>query len=271
MAFETDDFAKDVLERSSTLPVVVDFWAEWCGPCKVLGPILERLATDAGGRWVLAKVDTDKHQDIAARYNVRSIPSVMLFVDGAVVNEFRGALPESAVRQWLERSLPDPHRKTIEEADRLLKEGKTREGQALLEDVLRKDAANHHARVLLAGTFLESSPDRARSLVEGIEEDSRHFQMAEAIRIFAGLTQKLEHPERLPDQPAKSIYLEALHALAKGEYQESLERFIEVIRQDRYYDEDGARKACIAIFKVLGEESEVTRNYRRSFSSALYV
>jgi putative thioredoxin len=271
VAFEIRDFSKDVLERSSAIPVVVDFWAEWCAPCRVLGPILEKLAQNAGGRWILVKVDTDKHQDIAARFGIRSIPSVKLFIDGVVVNEFNGALPESAVLQWLERTLPDPHKKEIDRADLLLKAGKRLEGQTVLQKVLQHDPANHHARVLLAGTYLESAPDRASELVDGIEEDSPHFQMADAIRTFSGLTKRLEHPEELPDQPAKSVYMEALQALAKGEYEVSLERFIEVIRQDRYYDDDAARRACIAMFKVLGEESEITRNFRRSFSSALFV
>jgi putative thioredoxin len=268
---EIQDFAKEVLERSSTVPIVVDFWAEWCEPCRVLGPVLEKLALNAGGRWMLAKVDTDKHQDVAARYGIRSIPSVKLFVDGEVVNEFKGAMPEAAVLQWLERALPDPHRKEIGQADLLLQAGKTLEGQNILGIVLQHDPSNHHARVLLAGSYLESAPDRALELVEGIEEDSRHFPMADAIRTFADLTRKLEHPEQLPDQPVKAVYLEALHALGRGDYETSLRRFIEVIRQDRYFDEDGARRGCIAIFKVLGEENEITRNFRRSFSSALYV
>jgi putative thioredoxin len=196
---------------------------------------------------------------------------VKLFADGSVINEFSGALPEAAVRQWLERALPDPYKKELERADLLLKTGNPLEGQGILLKILQQDPSNHHARVLLAASYLESAPDRAQELVEGIEEDSRHYQMADAIRNFAGLTKKLEHPEQLPDEPVKPVYLEALHALGKGDYEVALQRFIEVIRQDRYFDDDGARRACIAIFKVLGEESEVTRNFRRSFSSALYV
>jgi len=188
-----------------------------------------------------------------------------------VVNEFRGALPEPAVRQWLERALPDPHKKEIERAEVLTRSGEIAEGQEILRNVLQHDASNHHARVLLAGTYLESAPAKAEELVKGIEEDSRHFSMADAIRTFAGLTKKLGDAGHLPDQPVKATYLEALHALARGDYETSLDRFIRVIREDRYYDDDGARKACIAIFKVLGDESDITRNFRRAFSSALYV
>jgi putative thioredoxin len=271
VAWEIQKFSQDVLERSAAVPVVVDFWATWCAPCRVLGPVLETMAASAGDRWVLAKVDTDKHQDIATRYGIRSIPTVKLFVDGKVTHEFSGALPEPAVKQWLERSLPDPLNKDIERADALLKAGNTTEGQGVLEQVLRRNVSNHHARVLLACSYLGSMPDRARELVEGIEEDSRHFQMADAIRTVTGLTKKLEHPELLPDQPVRAVYMNAVSALAKGEYEVSLERFIEVIRADRYFDDDGGRRACIAIFKILGEESEITKTYRRSFSSALYV
>jgi putative thioredoxin len=269
--FEIEDFSRDVLERSSTVPVVVDFWAEWCAPCRALGPVLEKLAGEAGGRWVLAKVDTDAHQDLATRYGIRGIPNVKLFVDGTVANEFSGALPESAVRQWLERALPDPDRKEIDRAKGLLDAGNTPEAQALLSAIVQRVPGNHHARVLLAHSYLETAPAQASALVDGIEQDSRHYQMADAIRTFAGLTGKLDHAADLPDGPAKQQYIDALRSLARANYQDAVERFIEVIRADRYYDDDGARKACVAVFKLLGEENHVTQSNRRSFSSALFV
>ncbi len=271
VAFDVQDFAKEVLERSASVPVIVDFWAAWCAPCRVLGPVLEKLAGEAGGAWVLAKVDTDAHQDLATRYGIRGIPSVKLFVDGAVVNEFSGALPEPAVRQWLEKALPDPHRKEIERAELLLQSGSVDEARKVLGEIVRVAPGNHHARVVLAGSMLESSPGSASEMVRGIEEDSRYFAMADAIRTFAALTAKLAHADELPDQPVKGEYIEALRALARGMHEEALKHFIDVIRQDRYYDDDGARRACVAIFKVLGDESEVTRTYRRAFSSALFV
>jgi putative thioredoxin len=195
---------------------------------------------------------------------------VKLFVDGRVVNEFTGALPESAVVQWLNRALPDPLSKEVEQAETLLREGKQLEGQALLGKVLQKDATNEHARVLLAETYLENAPEKALELVRGIEEDSRHFGMVDAIRTFAGLTMKLEHLDSLAEAPVKVLYIKALHALGRYDYDEALARFIEVIRGERLYDDDGARKACVAIFKVLGEDHETTQKYRREFSSALY-
>jgi putative thioredoxin len=271
MEYEVQDFDVDVIKRSRTVPVLVDFWAEWCGPCRTLGPVLERLAGKANGRWVLAKVDTDHSQEVAARYGIRSIPNVKLFVDGEVTNEFTGALPESAVVQWLERALPDPLRNEIARAEELLRSGRVLEAQAALATVIAQSPDHERARVVLAGTFLESAPGKAIELLRGIEEDSKEFPIADAIRTFAAMTHKLERPDELPAHPVRGMYLEALHALGRREYDLALEKFIEVIRTDRDYDDDGARKAVVAVFKVLGEESPITRKYRRIFSSALFV
>ena len=271
MAYEVQNFEVDVIDRSRTVPVLVDFWAEWCGPCRTLGPVLERLAGKADGRWVLAKIDTDRNQEIAARYGIRGIPNVKLFIDGIVANEFTGALPESAVRQWLDRVLPDPLRTEVARAEELIQSGRVLEAQAALGTVLAQSPNHEHARVVLAGTFLESAPGKAIELLRGIEEDSKEFPVADAIRTFAAMTRKLEQPDALPVHPVRGIYLEALHALGRREYDTALEKFIEVIRADRDYDDDGARKAVVAVFKVLGEENPTTQKYRRSFSSALFV
>jgi putative thioredoxin len=269
MTHEVTDFAKDVLERSSRVPVLVDFWAEWCGPCKVLGPVLERLAEKSDGRWVLAKVDTDKNQDIARQYGIRGIPNVKLFVDGKVTSEFTGALPERGVVQWLEKALPNRYLKDIEKAEQLILDNRTDEGRKLLEEVLIKEPNNELARVRLGGTYLLTDRKKALSLVKDIEEHTAFFPLAESIRTIVLLTQKLEQPETLPQSGVRQVYLDAIRDLAHGNYDSALKGFIEVIRTDRYYDDDGSRKACIAIFKVLGEEHRATREYRREFGGAL--
>lgn len=271
MTYEISDFQNDVIRRSHSIPVLVDFWADWCGPCKVLGPVLERLAEKSNNQWVLAKVDTDKYQNLARQYGIKSIPHVKLFVDGKAVNEFTGALPETAVAQWLKKALPGRFRKEIEQAEQMLKEQKTGEGQSVLEEILKQDPGNQHARVLLAQSLIFTDPDEAVDLVEGIEEHSEHFPTVEAIRTFNSLTMKLLHLDALPDDPVKPTYVAALTELGAFNYDGAVGRFIEVIRTNRYYDDDGARKACIAIFRILGEEHEVTQKRRREFGSALYV
>jgi putative thioredoxin len=251
--------------------VLVDFWAAWCGPCKVLGPILERLAQNNNAQWVLAKVDTDKHQDLAVKYGIRGIPSVKLFVDGKVSNEFTGALPEPAVVQWLRKALPNKFRKEIESVLELLKKNKATEGQSLLEHVLQNDPGNEHAKVLLAGSLVSTDAQKAMDLVAHIEEDSEHFLAADAILTFGTLMAKALQPELLPDDPVKPAYLAALSELAAFNYDAALGKFITVLRENRFYDDDGARKACIAIFRMLGDDHEITQQRRREFSSALYV
>ncbi|MGB3544013.1 thioredoxin, partial [Rubrivirga sp.] len=114
------DFSTDVLDASRSRPVVVDFWAPWCGPCRALGPTLEKLDREAGDRWTLAKVNTDEHPELMQRYGVRGIPAVKLFVDGAVVGEFTGALPEAQVRQWLNQHIPSPAREKVQAAQSAL-------------------------------------------------------------------------------------------------------------------------------------------------------
>ena len=270
MKHEITDFQTDVIQRSREIPVLVDFWAEWCGPCKVLGPILERLAATSNGQWVLAKVDTDKNQEVAAEYGIRGIPNVKLFVDGKVANEFTGSLPEPAVIQWLKKALPDMFRKEIERAQQLLHDNKIPEGQSVLEKIIGEDPANEHARALLAGSLIGTDPDKAVGLVQGIEEYSEYFPMVEAVRTFCALTSKLRQPADLPDDPAKPTYLAALGELASFNYDAALKHFIDVIRTNRYYDDDGARKACVAIFRILGDNHDVTQNWRREFSNALY-
>lgn len=252
------------------MPVIVDFWAEWCGPCKMLGPILERLETQNGGRWVLAKVDTDKNQDLAMRYGVRGIPNVKLFVDGKVANEFTGALPERMVIQWLEKALPDKNRKELGEAEQLIQQGKQQQARPLLEGVLQRDPGNEQARVLLASTLLWHDRSRAVDLVRDVEEHAAYFPIGEAVRTFDALVGKMEHPETLPDDPVKTTYLAAIFEMKSQQFDSALDKFIDVIRMNRNYDDDGARKACLAIFRLLGEEHEVTRRHRRDFSSALH-
>ncbi|MER3525248.1 MAG: thioredoxin [Ignavibacteria bacterium] len=270
MAYDVKDFQKEVIERSKQIPVLVDFWAEWCSPCRILGPVLERLATSADGRWQLAKVNTEEMPEIAARYNIRSIPNVKLFVDGSVSAEFVGALPEPMVRQWLEKHLPSKLRSELQRAEELLSANKAKEARPILERIVAEEPNNHKALVLLAQTYLYSDHQKALHLIRAIEADSPVFDVADAIRTFASLLEKLTHPEQLPEDDVKQTYLSAIARLADNDVVGALEGFIQVIRNNRYYDEDGARKACVAIFKILGEEHDVTKRFRREFSRALY-
>jgi putative thioredoxin len=270
MSYDVHDFQREVIERSYSVPVLVDFWAEWCAPCRMLSPVLERLAQRANGRWVLAKVNTEEHPELAYRYGVRSIPNVKLFVDGEVVDEFVGALPEYVIEQWLERVLPSPHRKLLQQAEELLQQNRTSEAQQLLEQLVQLEPTNERARTLLARLLLFASPQRAAELVAPIEPGSPEEELAEAIRTLAPLL-TLSSEEELPPDPVRPLFWQGVRALQRGDFEKALEHFIEVIRENRYYHDDAARRICIAIFKFLGEEHPTTLRWRRLFSSALYV
>ena len=264
------DFQHDVIERSFSVPVLVDFWAEWCAPCKMLGPVLERLAGEAGGRWTLATVDTEEHPRVSEDWGIRSIPNVKLFVGGKAVNEFTGALPEYAVRQWIERAVPSPSAEAVERARTMLARGEDTAAAALLEGIVASEPGNAGARVFLARAVLFSDTQRAVNLVRGIEEPLLLDDL-DTISTVARLRDLLDRTVKLPASPVREAYLAAAGKFLSGDYDAALAAFIGVIREERLYDDDGARKACLAIFRVLGEEHDITRRHRRDFGSALYV
>lgn len=271
MAFEVIDFQKDVIEKSNEVPVLVDFWAEWCGPCKVLGPVLEKLAGEANGEWELTKVDTDNNQQIAAEYGIRGIPNCKLFSKGKVINEFTGALPEHYVKDWLKKSLPGKFADQIEKAKKLLEERNVTDAKVILENVHNGDINNSDVNALLSKILIFENPKEAARLAETVDASSDYFELSEAIKSINELFNKFSNPDQLPGSQTKSLYLSAIDELKKQNFDSALERFIEVIRNDRQYDDDGSRKACVAIFKYLGEENPITLKHRKDFGSALYI
>ena len=269
--FDVSDFEAEVLRKSHATPVVVDFWAPWCGPCRVLGPVLERLAAEAGGAWTLAKVNTDELPEPSMRYGIRGIPAVKLFMEGEVMAEFTGALPEPDVRRWLDAVLPNPTKERLALARQALEDGDRSEAQTLLEDVLREQPDHAEAHVLLAQTLAFDDPERALALTEEAGFVGPALaQTKEAVQTLARLMELGGRPDALSDEPGRDAYLAAVGALKRHDFDAALERLIEVIRTDRYYDDDGARKAAIALFTLLGPQHEATRQHRRTFDMALY-
>jgi putative thioredoxin len=270
LAYDTDDFATDVIERSHTVPVLVDFWAEWCGPCKILGPVLERLADANDGEWELAKLNTENHQDIAGQYSIRSIPNVKLFVDGEVVNEFVGALPEPRVVDWLRTAIPSKYRAQLAGARQLLTENGASGAIEMLQAIVAAEPGNDEATVLLGQAFLGSDHRQAVEIVERVVLGSKHYEAAEAVKTLATAYGSLDNGQQLAESPVKEGYVAAIRDARSHAYEPALEGFLDVVRRDRQYDGDGARKAIIAIFKLLGEDHPLTGRYRRALSSALY-
>ncbi len=263
------NFQEDVIAASHKQPVLVDFWAAWCGPCRVLGPILEKLEREQSGAWKLVKVNTDENPEISRSFRIQGIPAVKLFIDGTIVDEFTGALPEHAVKQWLEKAIPTENRQRLVEAERQLSDGNTEAAVSLLEAVLQDEPNNPTASGLLAGIVAFTDPDRASALAAATGEH-RFAQTVNAIRQLEEMRARLSTSETIPEEAGKEDYLKAIEALKAGDLDETLRLFIEVIKKNRFLDDDAARKSCVAIFTLLGEAHPISRKYRRTFDMWLY-
>jgi putative thioredoxin len=268
MAIDVQYFQKDVIETSRQVPVVVDFWAEWCGPCRVLGPVLDRLEEKAAGEWRLAKVDVDQNQDVAQTYRIQGIPAVKLFHQGEEIAEFVGALPEDAVAKWLGENLPNESKVALQSGLDAIEAGDTEKGRVILEAVLGEDPENLAAKVALAGLMFEDCPGEAVEMVREVEPNHERYDWVQAMRT---LYQMMDRRDPGGESKAWSCYIVGLEALRNHDYDTALASFIEVLEMGgRDVDNDGARRGCIAVFHWLGEEDDVTQKYRRQFSSALF-
>ncbi|MBF0296700.1 MAG: tetratricopeptide repeat protein [Magnetococcales bacterium] len=270
-------FASEVLERSRRTPVLVDFWANWCGPCRTLGPILAKLAEELQGRFVLAKIDSDRNPDLARRYGVRGIPAVKLFIDGQVTNEFTGALPESRVRKFLEESLPSGADKAASQAMAALTRGDLQAAEAGFAAVLTQSPEHTEALLGLTRVYLDSGrmeeanatlarlPARDREGTEAKLLAARLAFAAAAVDI-APLAARVEADPA--DLAARMALGEAL--VARESYAEGLEQFLEVVRRNRAFDDDAGRKAILRVFDLLGPGHPLIASFRPRLSALLF-
>ena len=257
-----ENFVAEVVERSREVPVVVDFWAEWCQPCRVLGPILERLAAEYGGRFVLAKADTEKLSEIAGGFGVRSIPAVFAVRDGQVVDSFVGVLPEASIRAWLDRNMPTPAELLALEA-RALEPTDLEAARAKYLEASDLDPAGPPARIGLARVAMaQGRLDEARAMIEHLER--RGFLEPEAETLKAQL------PLRGQAEAAGARANEATYtARSAGRYEDALPLALDLVEVDRRGAGEPARKLMIAIFQLLPADSPLANDYRRRLSVAL--
>ena len=260
------DFTREVLERSHTTPVLVDFWAPWCGPCRTLGPMLDRLAGAAGDRWALAKVNTEEMPDVASAYGVMSIPNVKLFKDGEVVDEFVGALPEGEIRRWLNLLLPAAPSPELVAARERAARGDTAGAITMLAGVLANDPANATARLALASLQLCTDPAAVERTLAPLGEE--FADRAEALRFLAGWLGRADH---LPAGAGRESFAAALAAVRAGDWDAALAADVEALRTQRVYAGGAARDLGRAIFIHVGILDPVCERHYRAFASAVNV
>ncbi|MFQ5770735.1 MAG: thioredoxin [bacterium] len=275
MESSTIDFQKEVIEASKHTPIVVDFWAEWCAPCRILGPVLEKLAREANGTWKLMKLNTEESSQIAMQYGIRSIPAVKMFYNGEVTAEFVGALPETHVRRWLVENVPTESKKILEQAQAALLKGENKRARKLFEQAIEKDSTNFEAKIGLAELIFEEDPDKADNIVNDTPEEHALYKKADAIHTLSDLITNSESRVQKANQYGVSeepwkLYLKGIQALQKNNYEEALKSWIETLNINKEIDNDGPRKACIALFTWLGQDHELTKKYHRAFTSALF-
>jgi putative thioredoxin len=255
------DFADRVLEESKRRPVVVDFWADWCAPCRQLGPVLERLAEEKGGEFLLAKLDVDANPYTAGQFGVRSIPLVVAFAEGRPVDQFLGAMPERTVRTFVERLLPSSGDRAAVEAERLERAGRMDEAEDEYRRVLGEEPDNRAARMGLARVqAFRGQAEEARETVAPLLPDP------EAERLLAAL--RVDEWSSL-DGEAGDPLVAAKRAAVEGRWREALDGLVTVVRDDPDR-RDEARAALLDLFAVLGEDEPLVREYRPKLASALY-
>jgi putative thioredoxin len=280
----TQTFVKDVIEESKRQPVLVDFWAEWCGPCKQLGPVLEKAVRAAKGKVKLVKMDIDKHPTIPGQLGIQSIPAVFAFVNGQPVDGFLGALPEGQVTAFIERLTKDrlggEDLDHLKSADDLLAKGDAAGAADLYAQVLAQDSGNLAALGGLARSYVRTGAlEQAKQTLALVPEAKRNDPAVAAARAALEVSEQAKAVGPIADLEAKvagnpldhqARFDLALALNGKGQRQDAVDNLLEIVKRDRKWNDDGARKQLVQFFEAWGPTDEATVNGRKRLSSILF-
>ncbi len=281
---DTANFAADVLDASRDLPVIVDFWAPWCGPCKTLGPALEKVVQQAGGAVKLVKIDVDQNQELAAQLRVQSIPAVFAFYQGQPVDGFAGALPESQLKEFVrrltQRTGGSPLDDALEQAQAAFDAGDFTGASQIYAQVLQVDEENVAAIGGLAQCLIQDGEhDHARQMLEGLSDELKgKAEIASALAALDLAEQAENVGDMAPfqtridadpnDHEARYELAQGLAAMGKRE--EAVDHLLEIIRRDRNWNDEAARKHLLTLFEAFGLTDPLTMDARRRLSAILF-
>ncbi|HXP98000.1 MAG TPA: thioredoxin [Telmatospirillum sp.] len=283
---DTASFVKDVIETSLKTPVIVDFWASWCGPCKTLGPLLEKLVTAAGGAVRLVKIDVDKNQELAAQMRIQSIPAVYAFKDGKPVDGFVGAVPDSQVKALIQRLIGDKAAaglaadELVADAKALLAEGDVGGALAVFQEVLAQDPKNPAAiggslRCLIQAGQIAKAKQQLTGVPETLAKHAEIAAVRTAIELAeqaseAGSAADLRRAVTTNPDDHQARFDLALASFAAGEREAAVDELLELFRRNRSWNDDAARKQLVKLFEAFGRADPLTQSAQRRLSSLMF-
>jgi putative thioredoxin len=274
-----ESFQQQVIDASHQVPVLVDFWATWCGPCQTLMPLLSKLAEDYQGQFLLAKVEIDQQQQLATHFGVRSVPTVKLVKNGQIVDEFTGALPEGEIRAFLDKHIEKESDRRMQQAVALYEQGEAEPALQQMQQIILDDDSNMKNRVIFAEALIkEQRYEDARQLLNSLSMDVQMTPEVSALYAQLEFSETLDQADdveslqkRIEADPkdSEARYQLSARYLSTGDYEPAMDQLLEIVRRDRGYQDDAGRKGLLRIFEMLGNSGELVSKYRRLLAQAL--
>ena len=280
---DTNNFSTDVIDQSTNIPVVVDFWAPWCGPCKQLSPTLDKLAREYGGKIQLVKINVDENQELATQMRVQSIPMVVAFKDGQPVDGFAGALPESQLRQFFEKltgSEGSPIEQALEKASMMVANGDTQNAAEIYSQILAQDPINAASHAGVAKCLIEAEGiEKAQAYLKGLDADILNKEEVKSVLAAIDLEHASTDTEETdslrqkldtrPDDPQLRYDL-AIALYGDGCSEEAINILVELVKTHKTWNEEAARAQLLKIFEALGHSDPITIEGRRKLSVVIF-
>ncbi len=274
------NFQQVVLETSMQTPVLVDFWADWCQPCLQLAPILEKLANEYGGKFIVAKIDTEQEQELAAHFGIKSLPTMKLFYQGQLVDERVGLVQEADLRAMLDKHIVSESEKYMQAAEMAYQQGHKQQAMDMLNHALANDPDNQQLKVKIALlVYQDGDKDSAVALLDSLDADGK--KLDDAVRLqaqinmeeqLAGLPPLADIEAKLAEDPrdCEALIQKSRHLVAQAQYEDAMDCLLDVMRVDRSFEDDAGRKGLLEIFDMLGGDHPSVQMYRRKLFTVLH-